>query len=228
MFKKILLISFLALPVISTADVIRVSPASLQTLPSQELGQVVLKFIPSVGETVDWSKNANDLSFKWLDSKYVEATRYDDGTIYSTRRAIYRGNVNGVKSTFLDKRVYEMPWLVTLRGEAQGKFGVDSVEFYPYVLAKNSNDSSTCFGSTHENCDFTPFNSLKKAGITYKKICENQMGAGNFNIVYLLSKKGKKNTYGIWSQSDGSGGSSNSFELDFSSSNAEVCKKVRS
>lgn len=227
MFKKILLINFLALPVISTADVIRVYPASLQNLPTQELGQVVLKFMPSVGETVDWYKNANNQSFKWLDSQYVEITR-DDGTIYSTRRAIYRGHVNGVKSTFLDKRVYEMPWLATLRGEAQGKFGVDSIEFYPYVLAKNSDDSSICFGSTHENCDFTPFNSLKKVGITYKKICENQMGAGNFNIVYLLTKHGKKNTYGIWSQSAGSEGSSNSFALDYSSSNVEVCKKVKS
>lgn len=228
MLKKILLMTIFALPAISSAEAIHVNPTSLQSLPSQELGQVVLKFMPSIGETVDWYKNANDKNFKWLDSKYVETTRDDNGTIYSTRRAVYRGNVNGVKSTFLDKRVYEMPWLVTLRGEAQGKFGVDSVVFYPYVLSRNPDDSGMCFGSTHENCEFTPFNSLKKAGITYKKICENQMGAGNFDIAYLLSKKGKKNTYGIWSQSAGSGGSSNSFELDFSASNVEVCKKVKS
>ncbi len=121
-----------------------------------------------------------------------------------------------------------MPWLVTLHGDALGKFGVDSVIFYPYVLASNPNVSGMCFGSTHENCDFTPFNSLKKVGISYKKICEKQMGADNFDIVYLLSKQGKKNTYAIWSQSSGSGGSSNSFTLDFSTSNAEVCKKVKS
>ena len=87
-----------ALPAISSAEAIHVNPTSLQSLPSQELGQVVLKFMPSIGETVDWYKNANDKNFKWLDSKYVETTRYDDGTIYSTRRAVYRGNVNGIKS----------------------------------------------------------------------------------------------------------------------------------
>lgn len=227
MFKKTLLITISALPTFAFAEAIHVNPASLQNLPSIELGQAILKFMPSTIETVDWSKNANDKNFKWLDSKYVEATRNDNGTIYSTRRAVYRGNVNGVKSTFLEKRVYEMPWLVTLRGEKQGKFGVDSVTFFPYVLASDPDDSGMCFGSTHKNCDFMPFNSLKRVGITYKKICENQMGAGNFDIVYLLSASGKKNTYGIWSQSTGSGGSSNAFELDFSTSNAEVCKKYK-
>lgn len=227
MFKKTLLITTLACPTFALAEAIQVKPASLQNLPSIELGQVVLKFMPSNQETVDWSKNANDQNFQWLDNTYVEATSNDNRSIYSTRRAVYRGNVNGVKSTFLEKRVYEMPWLVTLRGEGQGKFGVDSVTFFPYVLASNPDDSGMCFGSTHNNCDFSPFNSLKRVGISYKKICENQMGAGNFDVIYLLSASGKKNTYGIWSQSSGSGGSSNAFELDFSTSNAKVCKKYK-
>jgi hypothetical protein len=227
MFKKILLIASLALPTITFAESIQIDSPTLQSLPSQELGQVVLKFMPSTSDTVSWYTNANDTTFRWIDRKYTEIT-LDDGTVISSRRAVYRGKVNGVKSTYLDDRVYEMPWLLTLQGDSLGKFGVNSVSFEPYIIGIDSQDETTCFGSTHENCDFSPFNSLKKAGISYKKICENQMGYGNFDIVYLLSKQGKKNTYGIWSQSSGSGGSSNSFALDYSTSNAAVCKKVKS
>lgn len=226
MLKKTLLTISLALPTITFAQEIQVFPPTLQSLPSQELGQVVLKFMPSKSGAVNWYTNANDRTITWIDSKYEETT-LNDGTVRSSRRAVYRGNVNGVKSTFLEKRIYEMPWLLTLNGDSLGKFGVSSVLFYPYVLAANPQDSGMCFGSTHENCEFSPFNSLKKSGISYKKICENQMGYGNFDVVYLLSKQGKKNTYGIWSQSSGSGGSSNSFALDYSTSNAEVCKKVK-
>ena len=66
MLKKILLMTIFALPAISSAEAIHVNPTSLQSLPSQELGQVVLKFMPSIGETVDWYKNANDKNFKWI------------------------------------------------------------------------------------------------------------------------------------------------------------------
>lgn len=227
MFKKALLTISLALPTIALAEEVQVSPPTLQSLPLQELGQVILKFMPSTSGTVNWYTNANDTTFRWVDNKYVE-TAFGDGTVHSSRRAVYRGSVNGVKSTFLEKRVYEMPWLLTLHGDSLGKFGVDSVSFYPYVMAADPQDEGLCFGSTHENCDFSPINSLKKTGISYRKICENQLGYGNFDIVYLLSKQGKKNTYGIWSGSSGSGGSSNSFALDYSTSNAAVCKKVKS
>lgn len=227
MFTKTLLTISLALPTITFAEAFQIYPPTLQSLPSQELGQVVLKFMPSTSGTVNWSTNANDKTFRWIDSQYVETT-IDDGTVRSSRRAVYRGNVNGVRSTFLEKRVYEMPWLLILNGDSLGKFGVDSVLFSPYQIATNPEDEGMCFGPTHENCSFSPFNSLKKAGISYKKICENKMGYDNFDIVYLLSKQGKKNTYGIWSQSSGSGGRSNFFKLDYSTSNAAVCKKVKS
>lgn len=227
MFKKIFLTISLALPTLSFAETIQVYPPVLQSLPSQELGQVVLKFMPSTSDKVNWYTNANDTTFIWIDSTYEETT-LNDGTVRSSRRAAYRGNVNGVKSMFLEKRMYEMPWLLTLNGDSLGKFGVNSVSFEPYVMVAASQNTGPCFGQTHENCEFNPFNSLKKAGISYKKICENNLEAGNFNIVYLLSKKGKKNTYGIWSQSAGSGGIANYFELDYSTSNAEICKKVKS
>ena len=225
--QKILLTINLALPTITFAETIQIYPPTLQSLPSQELGQVVLKFMPSTSGTVNWYTNANDTTFRWIDSQYAETT-LDDGTVRSSRRAICRGNVNGVRSTFLEKRVYEMPWLLTLYGDSLRKFGVNLVLFYPYVMATNPEDEGMCFGPTHENCDFSAFNSLKQAGISYKKICENKMSYGNFDIVYLLSKQGRKNTYGIWSQSSGSGGSSNSFALDYSTSNTAVCKKVKS
>lgn len=161
MFKKILLITSLVLPTIVLAEEVKIDSPVLQSLPSQELGQVILKFIPSASGTINWYTNANDTTFRWIDRKYIEIT-LDDGTVTSSRRAVYRGNVNGVKSTYLDNHVYEMPWLLTLQGDSLGKFGVDSVLFEPYIIGIHSQDETTCFGSTHENCDFKPFNSLKK------------------------------------------------------------------
>ena len=125
MFKKILLITSLVLPTIVLAEEVKIDSPVLQSLPSQELGQVILKFIPSASGTINWYTNANDTTFRWIDRKYIEIT-LDDGTVTSSRRAVYRGNVNGVKSTYLDNHVYEMPWLLTLQGDSLGKFGVDS------------------------------------------------------------------------------------------------------
>lgn len=223
MIKRILLVVSLTLPSLSFA--LEVYPPLLKKLLSQELGQVVLKFMPSTSSKVDWYTNANDNSFVWIDPTFVETT-LNDGTVYSSRRGVFRGHVNGVKSTFLYNRVHEMPWVATMEGQ-NPKFGVQSVILNPaVVLLNNKNGEGTCFGSTHENCNFSPFTSLKRVGITYKKVCENQLGAGNFKIAYLLTKKGKKDTYGVWGESSGSGGSSNSFELDYSTSKAEICKKI--
>lgn len=100
MFKKILLITSLVLPTIVLAEEVKIDSPVLQSLPSQELGQVILKFIPSASGTINWYTNANDTTFRWIDRKYIEIT-LDDGTVTSSRRAVYRGNVNGVKSTYL-------------------------------------------------------------------------------------------------------------------------------
>lgn len=48
----------------------------------------------------------------------------------------------------------------------------------------------------------------------------------NFKIAYLLSNKGKQDTFAIWSSSGGSGGSWTEFELYYNTNKNEVCKVV--
>lgn len=225
MLSKLLALFILFLPSIGFTASIEVYPSSLKKLPSQELGKVILKFMPSNSTKVSWYTNANDESFLWIDPTFVETT-FNDGTLYSSRRGVFRGHVNGVKSTFLYKKVNEMPWVALMQG-GNPKHGVKSVIFVPtVVLLEESDKEGTCFGSTHENCKFSPFTSLKLSGIKYKKVCENQIGVGNFKIAYLLSKNGKKDTFGVWEESSGSGGTANQFTLDYSETKSEICKKI--
>lgn len=225
MLQRILMMLTFTLPSFAFSASLEVYPPSLKKLPSQELGQVVLKFMPSTSSKVNWYTNANDNSFVWIDPTFVETT-LNDGTIYSSRRGVFRGHVNGVKSTFLYNRVNEMPWIATMEGQ-NPRHGVQAIRLNPaVVLLNNRNEEGDCFGSTHENCEFSPFLSLKRSGITYKKICENKIGAGNFRIAYLLTKAGKKNTYGVWEESSGSGGKANIFTLDYSENKTDICEKI--
>lgn len=222
--KSILIILASTLPCLTLAANIDVYPRSLNKLPSQELGKVILKFMPSVNEKVNWYTNANDKTFVWIDPTYVEGT-YRDGTPYSTRRGVFRGNVNGVVSTFLYKTLNEMPWVATMHGD-NPRHGVTFVSFQPaVVMLGNEDEEGRCFGSTHENCEFSPFKSLSKVGIKYKKLCKDNLDAINFSETYLLTASGKKDTYGVWTESGGSGGIANKFLLDYeSSSKEEACE----
>lgn len=226
MKTAITLMVSLFIPTLTFSAPLEVYPTSLQKLPSQELGQVILKFIPSTSSEITWFERANDESIIWINRTFVEES-LGGGVFYSSRKGVFRGHVNGVKSTYLYNNLKEMPWLVILEGEI-AKFGVTSVTFKPsVVLLGNKDEEGDCFGTTHENCEFSPFISLKKAGIKYQKICEAKYSGNNFRNVYLLTKKGKKNTYGIWENSDGSGGGSSVFSLDYSHNQKEVCKKIQ-
>lgn len=220
--KKIFLLAvFLSTNIYAESSTISVYPPSLQKLKTQEFGQLVLKFIPDKQDrNVSWDYRANDPSIVWLDSSYLEE-KLTDGSYYSSRKGVARVNVLGVKSTYLDHRKYELPWTILMEGEV-GKFGVNTVSFYPATVSRVN--ENTCFGENFDNCEFSPFKSLSLARIKYKKVCEKELSAGNFEKAYLLSATGKIPVYGIWISSSGSGGTNNAFALNYSSNEKTMCK----
>lgn len=221
--KKIVLLGIALAPFMgaNSADVAPQYPALLK-LKQQELGQLVFRFMPDKDDQgFSWNYRANDSNVIWLDKSYIE-TKLDDGTYYSSRKGIARVNVLGIKGKYLDHKEYEIPWAIIFEG-AVGKFGVDSISFYP---AMPERDGDICFGEGFSGCEFSPFKSLTKAGIKFKKICEKQLSAGNFEKAYILSNVQKKSVYGIWGASSGSGGSSNSFKLVELGNEKGMCKDL--
>lgn len=195
---------------------------TLLKLKQQEFGQLVFKFMPNKNDQkFYWNYRANDPDVIWLDKSYIE-NKLDDGSYYSSRKGIARVNVLGIKGKYLDHKEYEMPWAIMFEGKV-GKFGVDSISFYP---AMPERDGDICFGEGFSDCEFSPFKSLAKAGIIFKKICEKQLSAGNFEKAYILSNAQKKSVYGIWGASSGSGGSSNSFKLVELGNEKGMCKDL--
>ena len=204
-------------------DKLQPYPLALKSLPQQEFGQVVLKFLPNKNiNQIGWDYRANDPSIIWLDSSYEEED-LGDGNFESSRKGVARVNVNGVTSTILDQRLYELPWSIMMKG-ARGKFGVTSVHFYPATASRQNENA--CFGEIYGNCDFKPFKSFDKSKIKYKKLCEKIDNGINYRIAYLLSAVGKKDTYAIWSSNGGSGGSWNEFEIFYDQNKNNVCKIV--
>lgn len=223
---KIVIGSFLLIitaSAISAEAPLQPYPTVLSKLPQQELGQVILKFMPNKNTNrIGWDYRANDTSIVWIDNSYQEIDN-GDGTFESSRKGVARINVNGVKSTYLKQRVYELPWSIMMKGE-RGKFGVNSVNFYPATASREN--ENICFGEVYGNCEFKPFKSLERSKIAYKKLCEKIDNGINFKIAYLLSNKGKQDTFAIWSSSSGSGGSWTEFELYYNTNKNEVCKVV--
>ncbi|HFF5071126.1 TPA: hypothetical protein ACGDNJ_001516, partial [Acinetobacter baumannii] len=154
---KIVIGSFLLIitaSAISAEAPLQPYPTVLSKLPQQELGQVILKFMPNKNTNrIGWDYRANDTSIVWIDNSYQEIDN-GDGTFESSRKGVARINVNGVKSTYLKQRVYELPWSIMMKGE-RGKFGVNSVNFYPATASREN--ENICFGEVYGNCEFKPF-----------------------------------------------------------------------
>ncbi|MDV7503955.1 hypothetical protein R4512_12560 [Acinetobacter baumannii] len=222
--KKIILFGFLALGpfMVAKSENVSVQYPALLKLKQQELGQLIFKFMPNKDDqNFSWNYRANDPNVIWMDKSYIE-TKLDDGTYYSSRKGIARVNVLGVNGKYLDHKEYEIPWAIIFEGTV-GKFGVDTISFYP---AMPERDGDICFGEGFRDCEFSPFKSLTKAGISYKKICERQLSAGNFEKAYILSANKKKSVYGVWGASSGSGGSSNTFKLIQLGNEKKMCKNL--
>ncbi len=196
-------------------------PVALNKLPQQEFGQLVYKLMPQKNQkNIFWDFKSNDRSIIWLDKTYIER-KLPDGTIHSDRKGIARVNVLGVKSTYLNYEKYELPWTVMMEG-GLGKFGPNRINIYPATASRNNEE--TCFGDNFDNCEFSPFKSLAKANIKYRKICEEDNGAVNFEKAYLLTSPNKEPLIGIWQSSGGSGGTSNQFVLDYTKDPETLCK----
>ncbi|HCJ6432326.1 TPA: hypothetical protein NV462_000941 [Acinetobacter baumannii] len=210
---------------VSAEEPLQPYPVTLKKLPQQEFGQLVYKLLPNKNEKkLYWDFRSNDKSIVWLDSFYVEK-KLEDGTFHSSRKGVARVNVLGTKSTIVDHRTYELPWSVMMEGTV-GKFGPNTISLYPATVAREY--ENICFGENFDNCEFSPFKSLTKANIKFKKVCEKNFGALNFEEAYLLTSPSKKAVYGIWQSSSGSGGTSNLFRIDYSENQKQVCDTLMS
>ncbi len=225
MKRSFLMVCTLALPlqVFSAEAALQPYPVTLKKLPQQEFGQLVYKLMPNkTEEKLYWDFRSNDKSIIWLDSFYVEK-KLEDGTFHSSRKGVARVNVLGKKSTIVDHRTYELPWSVMMEGTV-GKFGPNTISLYPATVSREN--ENICFGENFDNCEFSPFKSLTKASIKFKKVCEKNFGALNFEEAYLLTAPNKKAVYGVWQSSSGSGGTSNLFRIDYSENQKQVCDSL--
>lgn len=213
---------------IFSAEILPVYGKGLEKLKSQEIGQFIKNFIPDSGDKkISWGYKANDSMIIWLHKPYKEEF-YTDGTKEILRKGVFRSHVNGVKTTYLEDREYELPWQVVYRAESMAKFGVEIIQFNPNVPDIDIIESGNCFGVEFSNCEFDPLPSLKRVGIATKKICDDGRGSmANFERVYLLTMQGKQPIYAIHMMSTGSGGSSSNFRLILDTTKEKICKSVK-
>lgn len=212
---------------IFSADALPVYGKGLEKLKSQEIGQVIKKFMPNSNEKgLSWDYKANDPMIIWLHKPYKEEV-YVDGTVENLRKGVFRSHVNGIRATYLEDKKYELPWQVVYNGYGMAKFGIDIIQFTPNLPDINIISSSNCFGIKFDNCAFDPLPSLKQVGINNKMVCRDKNGGGGtFEKVYLLTGNGKKPTYAIYSRSEGSGGSTSDFKLILNTTQEKVCKSI--
>lgn len=223
----IFLSAFLFSNSIFALDKLPMSHTGLEKLKMQEIGYAIKKFLPSSNVSrIDWDYKSNDQSIIWLHKPYLEQ-RLNDGSFETVRKGVFRSNVLGVQTTYLQDRKYELPWSVIYKG-GMAKFGVTEIQFHPNLPDIDIIDSSQCFGNEYQNCDFNPIQSLKRVGINSKMVCQDSIGSGsNFQKVYLLTASNKKPTYAIYSMSTGSGGSSTDFTLILQATKNTVCNLVK-
>ena len=203
------------------------SHKGLEKLKMQEIGPVIKNFLPNSDvSAIWWDYKSNNPSIIWLHRPYTE-TQFEDGSIQTIRKGVFRSNVLGVQTTYLQDRKYELPWSVIYLGK-MAKFGVTEIQFHPNLPDIDIIDSYQCFGASYDNCDFNPIKSLKNVGVNSKMICRDDTGSGsNYKKAYLLTANGKKPTYAIHSMSTGSGGSSNDFSLMHNTTKNEICNLVK-
>lgn len=200
---------------IAQAEKLPVLP-NMQGYGTYEFGFLVKKLMPV--NHVWWDHLANDKNIKWLMSGSQEVINYD-GSVKSSRQGLVRINVLGSVPTILKNRKYELPWTITYQG-GQQKFGVKS------VLLEPGDNVNGCFSYPTSNCSFEHIPSLKKQGISTKKVCLDKTKNSLSYEAYQLSMPGKKTTYLYKVNNVGSAGDSTSFELYYSSSTQAFCSEI--
>lgn len=176
-----------------------VYPPSVKKLPSIELGQAILLFMPDEGSRyVGWDFRS-EAQVAWLSEGY-EAKKDDKAQTTSVRHGLLRVNVNGKKSTVLKKRKVELAWRVEYESSNPPKFGIETITLSP------GTPTETCFGELYSGCAFDPIPSLKASGIKVKIICRDKHQVSPVNIGLELSRRGKKKIFARYKWWRGSGG----------------------
>lgn len=96
-----------------------------------------------------------------------------------------------------------------------------------YFLLKNKSlitqvdISNPCHEATGKNCTSKPWASLKKAGISVKELCANDMGTLSSSELkgYSLNAAGKKTTYFITEKICDVSSCSTSYQIQYSAKN---------
>jgi hypothetical protein len=200
---------------VAQAEKIPVLPG-MQGYGTYEFGLLIKKLMPV--NRIWWDHLANDKNIKWITPGSQEVINYD-GYAESSRQGLVRINVLGSTPTILKNRKYELPWTITYKG-GQERFGVTS------VLLEPGDKVNGCYGYPTSNCSFEHIPSLKKQGITTKKICLDKTKGSLVYEAYQLSTPGKKTTYLYKVNSIGSGGDSTSFELYYSPNIQAFCSEI--
>ncbi len=186
-----------------------ISPTSLPNFRSFELGEAVLFLMPLPGYPIGWNWLSNSSNIVWLDNGYVESQ--DE----SFRRGAIRVNVLGVRSTILEQKLEELPWMVTLHTKGVAKFGPQEIRLKPGL--------ETCFGSLFTGCDFETKPSLQKAGIEVYEVCRKSIDNSNYTQVYKLVAPGKALVFLSESRGAGSGGASAALALLLNTTKEQAC-----
>jgi hypothetical protein len=222
----ILVVSFLSafgLSVVKAEDVIRgtTNNETLNGYRSFELGEAILLFMPNKNESVNWDYRIDSPAI-WLTEGYTETGNYEKFTEKAFRKGLMRINVDGVQSTILRKTKEELAWRVRYTTTNDAKFGVESIELS--IDGGVNDDRESCFGNLYSNCVFNPEKSMLKAGIQFKKVCENPLIGGSNYIGYELTHPDKTKTLIRTMYGSGSGGAESSLEIYFSKKAKDLCK----
>ncbi|MDO8754134.1 MAG: hypothetical protein Q7J80_09610 [Anaerolineales bacterium] len=165
-----------------------VHPPSAKKLPSIELGQALLLFMPDeASKFVGWDFRS-EAQIVWLSDGYE--TRKDEKTQNtSVRHGLMRINVNGKKSTVLKKKKNELAWRVEYESNNPPKLGIETITLGP------GTPTETCFGELYSGCAFDPIPSIKASGIKVKVLCGGKHQISPIDIGLELSHPGRRKIF---------------------------------
>jgi hypothetical protein len=188
-------------------------PKTLKSIEPIELGQIILMLSKFDGDRVRWDYKVNDKHIIWI----------TDGVEYSgsetLRKGVSRINVLGRYATVLHQKKEALGWQVTLKTNNNPNFGPTYI-----LVAPGLESEDGCFGVIYENCAFKLEPSFNSLNIKYKIVCSNMLDSTNFDKVYSIKLKNGKNVLITYSQSSGSGGTSNAIKIWFTTNQNSVCK----
>ena len=198
---------------------INVYPASVSKLKNIELGEAIFLLMPDKStKFIQWSFQSNNDKILWIDDTY----KIIESSNVASRDGLIRINVKGAKSTILNKELKELAWSIEyINSISNPKFGPQKIILTPGVRDGNGN----CFGSTADNCSFSPIKSLQSSNINFDIVCKTGSTENWGTTGLLLSAKGKKTVKMKWVTDGGSGGSSSWIEIYVGEQPEDMCEE---